>query len=129
MADAMQAAIAGGTQSERLTQLAALLRQAPPESVENLVAASDLKDLAESLIAAWYTGLTGSAEKNGSGEKTGAKLAPYVISHEEALAWRATGYAKAPGTCGLFGEWAVKPGLAETASETTPGEINARGNR
>ena len=119
VADEIQAAIAGGTQLERINRLAALVGPAAPETVESLVAASDLGDLAESLIAAWYTGMTGSREELGPTEIR------RVVTHEDALAWRATGYAKAPGTCGVFAEWAANPGLVTTINETTGGGSTA----
>lgn len=110
MADVIQSAITSDTGADQLTRLAALVGQAPSETVDTLLATSDLKELAERLIAAWYTGMSGAKETR------------RVLSHDEALAWRATGYANAPGTCGVFGEWTAKPGSIATPSATAQGD-------
>jgi Membrane bound FAD containing D-sorbitol dehydrogenase len=55
------------------------------QDVDRLVASSGLHRLAESIVSVWYSGLFGTGEK------------ARVLAYEEALAWRATGYAKAPG--------------------------------
>ena len=55
------------------------------------------KEIAKDIISVWYSGLTGQGDKQ------------RVITHESALAWRATGYAKPPGTCGEFGDWTARP--------------------
>jgi hypothetical protein len=52
-------------------------------------------------VAAWYSGIVRT--KNG-GER--------LLSYTEAAGWAATGYAKPPTYCGVFGEWADPPELA-----------------
>src|SRR5271165_2444536 len=93
LGDAIQNGLAGEHAAEELRRIAELLQAATPEEVERLFAGSGLQELAKSIVSAWYSG------KLGTGEET------RVLAYEEALAWRATGYAKAPGTCGVFAEW------------------------
>lgn len=108
LSDELQAALLDveGRVPDRLARLAELVASAPPADVDRLVAQSDLKDLAEAIVAAWYTGMVGPAQR------------PRVVTHEDALAWRATGYAKAPGTCGAYGEWTERP--TPTRAPTAP---------
>jgi hypothetical protein len=80
---------------------------ATPQDVDRLVASSGLDKLAKSIISVWYSGLLGTGETT------------RVLAYEDALAWRATGYAKAPGTCGEFGDWITKPPTA-LAGERRP---------
>ena len=65
--------------------------------VDRLVASSGLDELVKSIVSVWYSGLLGTGERT------------RVLAYEDALAWRATGYAKAPGTCGEFGDWITRP--------------------
>jgi hypothetical protein len=78
-------------------RIAELLHSAAPEDAERLVVGSPLHKLAKSIVSLWYSGLLGTGET------------ARVLAYEEALAWRATGYAKAPGTCGEFGDWIAQP--------------------
>jgi hypothetical protein len=67
------------------------------QDIDRLIADSGLQKVAASIVSIWYSGLFGTSEN------------ARVLAYEEALAWRATGYAKAPGTCGEFGDWITKP--------------------
>ena len=107
LSDVVQAALADAYTPERLARLAELVASTPDGSLDSVIATSDLKDLAEALIAAWYTGMLA----------TGGKTR--VLTLEDALAWHATGYAKPPATCGVFGEWTSSPALA-VAVEAKP---------
>ena len=101
LADDLQAGVLAGQAPGGLVRLAELIATAPAAEVDRLVAQSDVKVLAEAIVAAWYTGMVGPADM------------PRVVTHEDALAWPATGYAKAPGTCGQFGEWTAMPAPAK----------------
>src|SRR4029077_3747586 len=105
LADAIQNALVGRFAANEWNYIADLLESASPQDVDRLISRSGLRDLAKSIISAWYSGQVGVGE------------AVHVLAYEEALAWRATGYAKAPGTCGDFGEWSAKP-----ASASDPGD-------
>ena len=85
-----------GYSADDFRRIAELLHSATPQDVDRLVASSGY-ELAKSIISVWYSGLLGTGERT------------RVLAYEEALAWRATGYAKAPGTCGEFGDWITKP--------------------
>ena len=100
LADAIQNALADQYTDDELRRIAELLHSASPQDVDRLVASSGLHKLAKSIISLWYTGLLGTGEKT------------RVLAYEEALAWRATGFAKPPGTCGEFGDWTTKPPIA-----------------
>jgi hypothetical protein len=76
------------------------VQSASLQDVDRLIAGSDLQKVAASIVSIWYSGLFGTSEN------------ARVLAYEEALAWRATGYAKAPGTCGEFGDWIMKPPTA-----------------
>ena len=95
MADAIQNALVDHYSAVDFRRIAEHLHSATPQDVDRLVAS--LLKLAKSIISVWYSGLLGTGEKT------------RVFAYEEALAWRATGYAKAPGTCGEFGDWITKP--------------------
>jgi hypothetical protein len=97
LADAIQNALVGQYHADDFNRIAALLHTAAPRDVERLVASSGLHELAKSIVSVWYSGLLGTGER------------ARVLAYEEALAWRATGYAKAPGMCGEFGDWITKP--------------------
>jgi hypothetical protein len=96
-ADAIQNALADQYTDDELRRIAGLLHSAAPQEVEALLASSGLHKLARSIVSVWYSGLLGTGEST------------RVLAYEEALAWRATGYAKAPGTCGEFGDWIKQP--------------------
>jgi hypothetical protein len=105
LADAIQNALVGRFAANEWNHIADILGSASPQDVDRLISRSGLRDLAKSIISAWYSGQVGVGE------------AAHVLAYEEALAWPATGYAKAPGTCGEFGEWSAKP-----ASASDPGD-------
>jgi hypothetical protein len=96
-ADAIQNALLDRYAVDDFRRIDELLHSANAQDVERLVSASGLKGLARSILSAWYSGLLGTGETT------------RVFAYEEALVWRATGYAKAPGTCGEFGDWITKP--------------------
>jgi hypothetical protein len=97
LAGVIQRALADRYSNDDLRRIAELVISATPHDIDRLVAGSGLHDLAKSIVTAWYSGLLGTGE--------GAR----VLAYEDALAWRATGYAKAPGTCGEFGDWISRP--------------------
>lgn len=97
LADVIQSALAAQHANAEFRQLAELVQSADPNDVERLGAGSEAWELAKSIVSVWYSGQIGVGE------------ATRVLAYEEALAWRATGYAKAPGICGAFGEWIAKP--------------------
>jgi Membrane bound FAD containing D-sorbitol dehydrogenase len=105
LADAIQNALVGRFAANELKHIANILEAASPQDVDHLISGSGLRDLVKSIVSVWYSGQVGVGE------------AARVIAYEEALAWPATGYAKAPGTCGEFGEWTAKP-----ANAVDPGE-------
>jgi hypothetical protein len=97
LADAIQKVLADQYTENEFRRIAELLHSAAPEDADRLVAGSPLHKLAKSIVSLWYSGLLGTGENT------------RVLAYEEALAWRATGYAKAPGTCGEFGDWSQPP--------------------
>lgn len=97
LADVIQSALAAQYANAEFRQLAELVQSADPNDVERLGAGSEVWELAKSIVSVWYSGQIGVGE------------ATRVLAYEETLAWRATGYAKAPGVCGAFGEWIAKP--------------------
>jgi hypothetical protein len=97
LADPIQNALADQYGDNDLRRLSELLRSAALQDVDRLVASSGLHRLAKSIVSVWYSGMFGTGEK------------ARMLAYEEALAWRATGYAKAPGTCGEFGDWITEP--------------------
>jgi hypothetical protein len=97
LADAIQNGLADQYADNDFRQIAELLHSAAPDDVARLVTGSGFDKLARSIVSAWYSGLLGTGENT------------RVLAYAEALAWRATGYAKAPGTCGEFGDWIAKP--------------------
>jgi hypothetical protein len=100
LADAIQNALVGRFAANELKHIANILESASAEDVDHLISSSGLRDLAKSIISVWYSGQVGVGE------------AARVLAYEEALAWPATGYAKAPGICGEFAEWTAKPANA-----------------
>jgi hypothetical protein len=100
VADDIQNALAERYTEEDLRRIAELLQSVTPQDVDRLIASSGLLKLAKSIVSVWYSGLLGTGERT------------RVLAYEEALAWRATGYAKAPGTCGEFGDWIGQPPTA-----------------
>jgi len=107
LADAIQNALVDKFTDDDFRRIAELLHSATPQDVDRLVASSGLDKLARSIISVWYSGLLGTGETT------------RVLAYEDALAWRATGYAKAPGTCGEFSDWVTKPPTA-VAGERRP---------
>jgi hypothetical protein len=99
-ADAIQKALLDKYSDYDFRRLADLLHSAIPQDVDRLVASSGLEELVKSIVSVWYSGLLGTGERT------------RVLAYEDALAWRATGYAKAPGTCGEFGDWITRPSNA-----------------
>lgn len=97
LADIIQNALIDQHAAGEFRQLAKLLDAAAPEDVGHLAARSGVRQLAKSIISIWYSGQFGTGEE------------ARVLAYEEALAWPATGYAKAPGSCGVFGDWTAKP--------------------
>jgi hypothetical protein len=100
LGDAIQNALLDHYAADEFKRIANILESAAPEDVERLIAGSGLRELAKSVVSAWYSGQVSTGE------------AVRVLAYEEALAWPATGYAKAPGTCGVFGDWRAKPASA-----------------
>jgi hypothetical protein len=100
LADNIQNALADQYTQEEFGRIAAVLDLADPQDIDRLIANSGLQKLAKSIVAVWYSGLVGTGERT------------RVLAYEEALAWRATRYSKAPGTCGEFGDWIAKPPTA-----------------
>lgn len=97
LADIIQKALAARYANEEFWRLAELVKSVDPNDVERLNASSAVWELAKSILSAWYSG------RIGVGERT------LVLAYDEALAWRATNFAKAPGVCGAFGDWVTKP--------------------
>jgi hypothetical protein len=97
LAGAIQNALADLYSDDDLRRIAELLHSAPPQDIDRLIASSGLQALAKSIVSVWYSGLLGTGQRT------------RVVAYEEALAWRATGYAKAPGTCGEFDDWSSPP--------------------
>jgi hypothetical protein len=97
LADVIQNALLDQFAADDFRRIAELLHSATPQDIDRLVASSGLNKLAKSIVSLWYSGLLGTGERT------------RVLAYEEALAWRATGYAKAPGTCGEYGDWIAKP--------------------
>lgn len=97
LAYAIQNALSDQYSNDELRRIAELVQSASLQDVDRLIAGSGLQKVAASIVSIWYSGLFGTSEN------------ARVLAYEEALAWRATGYAKAPGTCGEFGDWITKP--------------------
>jgi hypothetical protein len=97
LADVIQNALVDQYAADDFKRIAETLHSATPQDIDRLVASSGLQELARSIVSVWYSGLLGTGDR------------ARVLAYEEALAWRATGYAKAPGTCGEFGDWITKP--------------------
>jgi hypothetical protein len=97
LADTIQKALRERYPADQFTRINDLLQSAAAGDVERLIVLSHLHELANSIVSVWYSGLIGTGEKT------------RVLAYEEALAWRATAYAKAPGTCGEFADWTRKP--------------------
>ena len=60
--------------------------------------AAGLEPIVSRLVSIWYSGI--APMKNG-GER--------LLTYTDATAWAATGYAKPPSYCAIFGEWAQTP--------------------
>jgi hypothetical protein len=88
-------------QPDRMLALANTVESSRAEDLNFQITGGDLDALARRLVAAWYSGIVRT--KNG-GER--------LLSYTEAAGWAATGYAKPPTYCGVFGEWADPPELA-----------------
>ena len=97
LADSIQGALIERHAADRLIELAKLVQNSAATDVERWQSDPKTKELAKDIISVWYSGLTGQGDKQ------------RVVTHESALAWRATSYAKPPGTCGEFGDWTARP--------------------
>jgi Membrane bound FAD containing D-sorbitol dehydrogenase len=97
LADTIQKALREQYPADQFTRINDLLQSAAAGDVERLIVLSRLHELAKSIVSVWYSGLIGTGERT------------RVLAYEEALAWRATAYAKAPGTCGEFADWTREP--------------------
>jgi len=97
LAGVIQKGLANLYSEDDLRRIADLLHSAAAEDIDRLVTSSGFQTLAKSIVSAWYSGFLGSGEST------------RLLAYEDALAWRATGYAKAPGTCGEFGDWSSPP--------------------
>jgi hypothetical protein len=106
LADAIQEALFRRFDPNEWKHIGDILESASSQDVDRLISRSGLRDLAKSIISAWYSGQVGVGES------------AHILAYEEALAWPATGYAKAPGTCGEFGEWSARP-----AGASNPGDL------
>ena len=101
LAAEIQAAIAPFGSAGDLARLADLAERTPPDRLDQAVTDAGLRGPADLIVIAWYAGLAGP------------DTALRVITHTDALAWAATGYAKAPGTCDeAFGAWTRPPVIA-----------------
>jgi hypothetical protein len=97
LADTIQKALREQYPADQFTRINDLLQSAAAGDVERLIVLSRLHELAKSIVSVWYSGLIGTGERT------------RVLAYEETLAWRATAYAKAPGTCGEFADWTREP--------------------
>jgi hypothetical protein len=88
-------------QPDRMLALANTVESSRAEDLNFHITGGGLDALVRRLVAAWYSGIVRT--KNG-GER--------LLSYTEAAGWAATGYAKPPTYCGVFGEWADPPELA-----------------
>lgn len=87
-------------QGPALLQLAALARQTPPGDLAAALRDTPMEPLARALAAAWYTGTIGAGP------------AARLLSYEDALSWKATGFEMVPGQCaGEFGFWSEPPAV------------------
>lgn len=87
-------------QPYRMVALANTVQSSHVEDLNFRITGSGLDELSRRLVAAWYSGIVRT--KNG-GER--------LLSYTEAAGWAATGYAKPPTYCSVFGEWADPPEL------------------
>ena len=88
------------SQGEAVGQLAALARGTPPANLAAAVAGTPMEAAAKALAAAWYTATVGAGPA--------AKL----LSYEDALAWKVSGFDATPGLCaGEFGFWSEPPAV------------------
>ena len=97
LAEVIQNALADYYDAADFKRIAELLHSGSADDVDRLLAGSGLQKLANAIVCTWYSGLLGTGEKT------------RVVAYESALVWQATGYAKAPGVCSEFGDWATKP--------------------
>jgi hypothetical protein len=81
-----------------LGKLHAIVTEHPEAEWDGAIAAAGLKQLAESLIEAWYTGsITQTSQER-------------VLTYLDAFVWHACSYAKPPTRCDTnFGAWADAP--------------------
>lgn len=102
LAGAVQAAVAVLHPVGALRRLADLVAVISG-NLDFAIDASGLAEPASSVVAIWYSGLTG--------DSAGAR----VLTYNSALGWAATGFAKPNGTCGEgFGAWADAPTVSPT---------------
>ena len=101
LANEIQAAIGPLDVGDNLGRLADLVERSTPEQLGRAIAEAGYTGLADMIVVAWYSGTVG-------GDKD-----LRIVTHSDALAWAATGYAKAPGTCDTaFGAWTAQPVIA-----------------
>lgn len=85
-------------QAPVVLDLAIMARGAQPADLGAAIKGTPMEPVAKALAAAWYTGTVGS----------GATAT--LLSYEDAVAWKAAGYAAVPGLCaGDFGFWSQPP--------------------
>jgi hypothetical protein len=95
---AIEAVLLSDTSTANITSLLDLVETTPTASLDAAIARHGLDELADRLVALWYSGMTASP----GGQR--------VLSFTSAAAWTATGYAKPPTYCApQFGSWADKP--------------------
>jgi hypothetical protein len=97
-AKAIEAVLLSDTSSVDLASLLDLVEATPIASLDAAIARHGLDELADRLVALWYSGMTATP-----GDQR-------VLSFTSAAAWTATGYAKPPTYCApRFGSWADRP--------------------
>lgn len=81
-----------------IIRLVDLVKSTSPGQRDQAIAANGLDNVANTVVATLYSGMTG----------TGAN--PRVITYSDALAWRALPFTKPNGQCGgEFGYWSQPP--------------------
>jgi hypothetical protein len=102
------AELARSAGAEKLARLAEVVRSTPPDGLDRAIASAGLEPAARQVVAAFYSGLVGSAADE--------KLVTYLF----ALVWGAAPFTKPPSLCGgLFGYWADPPPGAASGTAAT----------
>jgi hypothetical protein len=97
-AKAIEAVLLSDASAAQITSLLDVVETTPATSLDAAIARHGLDELADRLVALWYSGMTATP----GGQR--------VLSFTSAAAWTATGYAKPPTYCApQFGSWADKP--------------------